>query len=100
MEEPSTSSIDSIPHCCVSSRCWASTWSWKGIRGEWGPPNGGGVLLGEVDRPLLSWFGTTMKYRSGSQARPGPIDHSLASCQALNQVGGTMTLDRSASRVP
>src|SRR5919112_123675 len=96
----STSSIDSMPHCCVSRRCWASIWSEKVIRGKWGPSKGGGVVLGEVDRPLLSWFGTTMKYRSGSQARPGPIDHSLASCHALNQVGCTITLDRSAFRVP
>src|SRR5918997_553226 len=100
MEEPSTSSIDSMPHCCVSRRCWASTWSWKVTGGERGPAKGGGGVVGGGGRPLFSWFGTTMKYFSGSQARPGPIDHSLASCQALNQVGCTITLDRSASRVP
>src|SRR3712207_5653210 len=100
MEEPSTSSIDSMPHSSVSNRCWASTWSWKVTGGKCGPSNGGGVVLGEVDRPLSSWFGTTMKYRSGSQARPGPIDHSLASCQALSQVGWRMTFDLSASSVP
>src|SRR4028118_1036940 len=100
MEEPSTSSIDSMPHCCVSRRCWASTWSAKVIRGKCGPSKGGGVVLGDVESPLFSWFGTTMKYCAGSQARPGPIDHSLASCQALNQVGCTMTLDRSGARGP
>jgi hypothetical protein len=58
------------------------------------------VLLGDVDSPLLSWLGMTMKYFSGSQAFPGPTDHSLASCQALNQVGCTITLDLSALSVP
>jgi hypothetical protein len=58
------------------------------------------VLLGDVDRPLFSWLGTTMKYFSGSSARPGPVVQSLASCQALYQVGWTITLDRSAFSVP
>ena len=70
------------------------------IAGKCGPSKGCGVLLGDVDRPLLSWFGTTMKWTSGSQAFPGPIDHSLASCQALNQVGWTMTLDLSSLSRP
>jgi hypothetical protein len=58
------------------------------------------VLLGEEDSPLPSWFGTTMKYWSGSQAPPVPIVHSLASCQALYHVGCTITLDLSAFSVP
>src|SRR4028118_578518 len=100
MEQPSTSSTDSMPHSCVSRRCCASTWSEKVTGGKCGPSNGGGVVLGEVDSPLLSWLGTTMKYRAGSQASPGPIDHSLASCQALNQVGCTTTLERPGARGP
>src|ERR1700712_5759377 len=100
MDDPSTSSTDSMPHFSVSSRCWTSTWSWKVTGGKFGPSYGGGVLLGEDDRPLLSWLGTTMKYLSGSQALPVPIVHSLASCQALYQVGWTITLDLSGFSVP
>src|SRR5215203_1224813 len=100
MEEPTTSSMDSMPHFSVMSLCWTSTWSKKVTGGKFGPSYGRGVLLGEEDRPLPSWFGTTMKYRSGSQARALPIVHSFASCQALYQVGWRITLDLSAFSVP
>jgi hypothetical protein len=89
-----------MPHFCVTSRYWASTWSQNVTGGKYGPLNGGRLLLGEVDSPLLIWFGTTMKYRPGSQAKPGSIVHSFASCQALNHVGCRITLDLSALSVP
>jgi hypothetical protein len=43
---------------------------------------GGGVLLGDEERPLPSMFGTTMKYRCGSSARPAPIIASVSVCCA------------------
>jgi len=43
---------------------------------------GGGVLLGDEERPLPSRFGTTMKYRAGSSARPAPIIASVSTWSA------------------
>ena len=48
---------------------------------------GGGVLLGELESPLPSMFGTMMKYSLGSRAMPSPISHSLSQWRPEYQVG-------------
>ena len=76
-----------MPNSSVTSRYWASTWSYTVMCGKRARSYGGGVLLGEVDRPLPSMFGTMMKYSSGSRAMPGPMSHSLSQCRPEYQVG-------------
>ena len=42
---------------------------------------------GELESPLPSMFGTTMKYFAGSSAIPSPISHSLSQWKPEYQVG-------------
>lgn len=53
---------------------------------------GGGVLLGEEDRPLPNILGTMMQYLLGSRPMPGPISQSLSQCLPEYQVGYKMAL--------
>ena len=54
---------------------------------------GSSVLCGEVDSPLPIWLTTTMKYFSGSSARPGPMyTCSQVACVPENQVGTRIAL--------
>ena len=48
---------------------------------------GGGVLLGEDDRPFPNMLGTMMKYLLGSKPLPGPINQSLSVCLPEYHVG-------------
>ena len=68
MDHPMTSAMRSTPSASVSSRCWQATLSWRVTAGKRGPSKGGGVLLGEDDRPLPNMLTDTMKYRDGSRA--------------------------------
>lgn len=61
MDQPVTSSSRSIPYRSVSSRCWARTSSPMVTFGNAPALNGGGVLLGEDEKPLANWPGSTMK---------------------------------------
>ena len=45
------------------------------------------MLLGEVESPLPSMFGTTMKYSAGSRPMPSPTSHSLSQWKPEYQVG-------------
>lgn len=53
---------------------------------------GGGVLLGEEERPLPNMLGTMMKYLLGSRPMPGPISQSLSQCLPEYQVGYKIAL--------
>jgi hypothetical protein len=66
------------PNRSVSSRCWQTTLSYIVTCGNAARSSGGGVLLGDEDRPLPNMFGTTMKYLAGSIARPGAMTISLS----------------------
>src|SRR5690242_8054074 len=46
------------------------------ILGKAARSNGGGILLGDDDRPFPNILGTTMNHRAGSSARPTP-SHGL-----------------------
>ena len=58
------------------------------------------MLLGDVDSPLPSMFGTMMKYLAGSRAMPSPISHSLSQWRPEYHVGYTIALDLSALSSP
>ncbi len=45
------------------------------------------MLLGELESPLPSMFGMTMKYLAGSSAIPSPISHSLSQWNPEYHVG-------------
>ena len=53
---------------------------------------GGGVLLGDEERPLPNMLGTMMQYLLGSRPMPGPISQSLSQCLPEYQVGYKMAL--------
>jgi len=70
------------------------------IEGNAPRPCGAGVLGGGDDTPLPNILGTTMKYFSGSSAKPGLIRNSFCSCVPPNRVGNKIALERSAFNVP
>ena len=76
-----------MPKRSVTSLCCAVTLSRTAMSGKRARSNGGGVLLGDEDRPLPSMFGTMMKYRAGSSAMPSPISHSFSQWRPEYQVG-------------
>jgi len=76
-----------MPKRSVTRRCCCCTWSQNVTRGKRARSYGGGVLLGELDRPLPSMFGTMMKYSAGSRAMPSPMSHSLSQWRPEYQVG-------------
>jgi len=61
---------------------------------------GGAAFDGDVDTPLASMLGTTMKYRRVSSAWSGPIRYSLSLWRPPKRVGRTTTLSRSAESSP
>ena len=57
------------------------------IRGKRARSHGGGVLLGDDERPLPNMFGTMMNQRRGSNALSSPMSHSLSQCRPEYHVG-------------
>ena len=56
------------PSAWPSRRCWQATLSKRVTVGKRGPSQGGGVLLGEDERPLPNMLTETMNQRAGSSA--------------------------------
>ena len=73
MDQPLTRASWLMPKCSVTRRCWARTSSEMATGGNAPRSNGGGVLLGEEEKPSPSWSGRMKKYLSGSSGRPGPM---------------------------
>ena len=61
-----------MPKRSVTSLCWARTSSEMATGGNAPRSNGGGVLLGEEEKPSPNWAWRMKKYLSGSSGRPGP----------------------------
>ena len=62
-----------MPSFSVRSLCCARTSSPMRTCGNLDMPFGAGVLCGEDESPEPIWLMTTMKYLSGSSARPDPM---------------------------
>ena len=73
-------------------RVYILKWDVKLTSGNLAALAGGGVLLGEEERPLPNMLGTMMKYLLGSRPMPGPISQSLSQCLPEYQVGYKMAL--------
>src|SRR6266702_3480651 len=73
MEKPVTRARRSRPNCSVTRRCWHRMLSYSVTDGKRARSYGGGVLLGDEDRPLPNMLGMMMKYLPGSSAIPEPI---------------------------
>ena len=64
------------------------------------PLKGGGVLLGEDEKPLANWPGRMMKYLPGSSGRSSPMKISIDFGVPDHMCGNRMTLSLAAFRVP
>ena len=74
MDPPTTRASRSTPYVSRSSCSWARTSSPMRTFGNRSAAiDSSSVVCGEVESPLPIWLTTTMKYFSGSSARPGPM---------------------------
>ena len=61
---------------------------------------GGGVLLGEEEKPLPNWPGRMMKYLDGSSGRPSPMKISIDFDVPDHMWGNRMALSLLSLNVP